>query len=64
MYENLFPENSNGDWMSPFDYDPLYEVSNTELKKIVYDQWQPQNVDLYIIGKLMLRMPKFCQRLL
>ena len=52
MYENLFPENSNGDWMSPFDYDPLYEVSNTELKKIVYDQWQPQNVDLYIIGKI------------
>ena len=33
LYENLLPDNSNGDWMSPFDYDPLYEVSNTELKE-------------------------------
>ena len=52
LYENLLPNNSNGDWMSPFDYTALYEVSNTELKKLVYDQWQPQNVDMYIIGKI------------
>jgi zinc protease len=50
--ELLLPDHPLGKWTRPDEYSDLYKVSLDDLQNWHYTKWQPENSELFVVGRI------------